>query len=134
MGAKLAEQFQTVVPTTATRCLENVRFRVVDAEQVCKLLKGLSTNKAQGMDKIPAKILKIAATELAFPLATIFNYSLMTGTIPGKWKCGKVTAIFVQVLYVNHNYTFGVELVLILMPLISTRRTLIPHGSVSTSS
>ncbi len=94
VGAKLAAKFQNTVPTTATHCREHFRFRVVEADQVSKLLKGLSVNKAQGLDNIPAKILKTAAPELAFPLATIFNYSLMTGTIPGEWKCGKVTPIY----------------------------------------
>ena len=33
-----------------------------------------------------ARSLKVAAKELYFPLAAIFNVTLMTGTISGEWK------------------------------------------------
>ena len=61
---------------------------------MCKQLRGLKTSKAHGVDGIPARLLKVAARELALPIATIFNYSLSTGTIPAEWKQARVTPIF----------------------------------------
>ena len=39
------------------------------------LLSELSISKAHGTDGIMARSLKVAANELSFPLATIFNFS-----------------------------------------------------------
>ena len=58
------------------------KFQPAGAEAVCKQLRGLKTSKAHGVDGIPARLRKVAARELALPIATIFNYSLCTGTIP----------------------------------------------------
>ena len=41
-----------------------------------------------------ARSVKVAANELSFPLATIFNFSLLTGTIPNEWKQAVVTPVF----------------------------------------
>ncbi len=96
VGKKLAQKFdgQTRTPPIRTTCSNRFKFKPVSVNQICKLLSGLNTSKAHGVDGIVARSLKTAAKELAFPLATIFNYSLCTGTIPGEWKQAQVTPVF----------------------------------------
>ena len=94
VGATLAKKFQDVPRTISTRSENRFKFQPVSAEAVCKQLRGLKTSKAHGVDGIPARLLKVAARELALPIATIFNYSLSTGTIPAEWKQARVTPIF----------------------------------------
>ena len=94
VGATLAKKFQDVPRTISTRSENRFKFQPVSAEAVCKQLRGLKTYKAHGVDGIPARLLKVAARELALPIATIFNYSLSTGTIPAEWKQARVTPIF----------------------------------------
>jgi len=57
-------------------------------------LKSLDSNKAQGPDQIPARVLKELSRELAFPLTVLFNKSIATGIVPDEWKTAEVTAIF----------------------------------------
>jgi len=55
------------------------------------LLSGLSISKAHGTYNIIARSLKVVASDLSFPLATIFNNFLLTGTIPSEWGQAVVT-------------------------------------------
>jgi hypothetical protein len=99
IGANLAKKLKTshaneplpniVKPT----CITQFKFDPVDVLDVHKALCMLNIGKATGLDNIPARILKVAATELAHPLATIFNFSLLTGQIPDEWKSAKVSAL-----------------------------------------
>ena len=66
----------------------------VTVEAVKKKLKNLDINKAQGPDKVPAKVLKELSEELALPLTILYNKSLETGSLPSEWKTAEVTAIF----------------------------------------
>ena len=59
-------------------------------QKICKLNK----YKSQGPDKIPARIIKELAKELATPLVVLFNQSLRTSHIPDDWKKANVTPIF----------------------------------------
>ena len=66
----------------------------VTPEAVCKKLKNLNPNKAQGPDAIPSRVLKELHKELSLPLSTLFNKSITEGVIPKDWKEANVTAIF----------------------------------------
>ena len=94
VGATLENKFQDVPRTISTRSENRFNFQPVSAEAVCKQLRCLRTSKAHGADGIPARLLKVAARELALPIATIFNYSLSTGTIPVEWQQARMTPIF----------------------------------------
>ena len=61
---------------------------------VRKLLDGLKVHKAAGPDRIPARILKEAAAEIAPILTTIFNTALAQGQVPRDWKEAEVVPIF----------------------------------------
>ena len=66
----------------------------VTEEGVEKLLHKSNPHKASGPDMIPARLLKECSKDLAPLLATIFNKSLQTGTVPTDWKKANVSAIF----------------------------------------
>ena len=69
-------------------------FQQVDETFVRKQLKDLKTNKAIGLDKIGAKMLKDSAYVSAPVLTNLFNRSLRSSTFPNIWKSGKVSALF----------------------------------------
>ena len=53
----------------------------------------LKNGKAPGPDGITSTMLKHTATQVAFPLAMIFNISLKEGKIPDDWKWANVVPI-----------------------------------------
>ena len=58
--------------------------------KVKKQLINLDTSKATGPDDIPALVLKMAAPELAKPLARLFQLCFDSGYMPAQWKCANV--------------------------------------------
>ena len=71
--------------------LQDIR---ITSHAVEKKLKELDPGKAQGPDKVPARVLKELSKELALPLTHLFNKSIEDGTIPDDWKAAEVVAIF----------------------------------------
>ena len=61
---------------------------------VYKQLKDLKVNKATGLDKIPACLLKDSAIVIALSITHIVNLSLLTGVVPGEWKKAWVVPLF----------------------------------------
>ena len=74
--------------TTIKRIMSNVphvsmfSFSFVSVKEVQKLLKDVDSKKATGYDNIPPKILKIAADELAPPIANLINLSVTKSNFP----------------------------------------------------
>ena len=66
----------------------------ISVDSVASTLTGLKACKATGLDKIPAKILKLSANIIAPSLTFIFNLSLATGVDIDEWKHARVTPIF----------------------------------------
>ena len=58
----------------------------IPSQEVLQHLLALSSNKAVELDKIPFKLIKIAAPILAKSLTPIFNKSMTTGIFPNEWK------------------------------------------------
>ena len=69
-------------------------FQRINVQKVIKLLQTIDVGKATGLDKIPNRLLKIAADVVAPSLTGIFNQSLLTGIFPSDWKLAKVSPIF----------------------------------------
>ena len=53
-----------------------------------------SSHKAMGVDKISARMLKIAAPIIAPSVAKLMNFSLESAVFPQKCKTAKVTPLF----------------------------------------
>ena len=66
----------------------------VEENGVRKLLRNLNPRKASGPDKIPCRLLKELANELAPALTHLFNQSLRTGEVPSIWKHALVQPIY----------------------------------------
>ena len=56
-----------------------LKLSPISVDSVASTLRGLKACKATGLDKIPAKILKLSANIIAPSLTFIFNLSLATG-------------------------------------------------------
>ena len=57
-------------------------------------MRRLNVHKASGVDGIPARILKIYANELSWPLTYLFNLSFTLGEVPLIWKRANITPVF----------------------------------------
>ena len=66
----------------------------VNVNFVLNTLKSLKSNKAVGLDKLSARLLKDASDVIAPILTGLITKSFTVGVFPGVWKCGKVTALF----------------------------------------
>ena len=60
---------------------------------VLSFLKKIDEKKATGLDRIPSKSLKMAASIIAPSLTSIFSKSILTGIYPNDWKAAKVTPL-----------------------------------------
>ena len=73
-------------------------FRVsnIPVENVALTLKNLKVSKSTGLDKIPAKVLKIASSipVIAPSLTFIFNLSLSSGIFIDDWKNARVCPVY----------------------------------------
>ena len=66
------------------------KFQVISVTKVVSLLRSLNPCKSTGIDKIPAKIIRIAAPVIAESLTKIFNTAICSETVPFDWKVARV--------------------------------------------
>jgi hypothetical protein len=97
----LNEQFSSVFTHENTQLtpepesnVPSIQDIIIFEEGVTKLLQDLDPNKATGPDEIPARILKLAAEELAPALTHIFQHSLNSGELPDSWLTANITPLF----------------------------------------
>ena len=62
--------------------------------RVIDCLMNLSSNKASGIDKLSARLLKSAAPIIAPSIAKLINYSFSKSVFPRRWKTAKVFPLF----------------------------------------
>ena len=97
IGQSLAQEIPSseIDPLAYVNPVDGVfSFQRINVQKVIKLLKAIDVSKATGLDKIPNRLLKIAADVVAPSLTGIFNQSLVTGIFPSDWKMAKVSPIF----------------------------------------
>ena len=70
---------------------------------VINLLRNIDETKATGLDMIPSKLLKMAASIVAPSLTAIFTKSIITGIYPTEWKMARVTPVFKKGVKSNLN-------------------------------
>ena len=68
-------------------------FESITTSKVYYLLRGLSSAKAIGIDKISSKILKLAAPAISSSLTYIFNQAITLCTFPDEWKMARVSPL-----------------------------------------
>ena len=69
------------------------QLRLVTPIEVLGLLKNLSANKATGLDKIPCRLVKMAAPFVNDSLSSMFNASIISSIFPSDWKLAKIIPI-----------------------------------------
>ena len=79
---------------TLSVVLKRFHSRIPTVGEVRNLLRKLDVRKATGLDKIPCKLLKVAAEIVAPSLTKIYQPSIITGIFPSEWKLEGVTSIF----------------------------------------
>ncbi len=73
-----------------TKTTSSFKFQTVSETKVYNLLSCLNPCKSTGIDKIPAKIICIAAPIIANSLTRIFNTAIYSETVPSEWKLARV--------------------------------------------
>ena len=68
---------------------QELRSLILAPAEIEVILKSLPISKAAGPDGISNRILR----ELSYPLCSLFNKSLQTGTFPNSWKLSNVCPI-----------------------------------------
>jgi hypothetical protein len=69
-------------------------LKTPSVDTVYKLLTKIDETKSVGLDKIPSKLLKIAADVVAPSLTAIFTASINTGIFPHEWKESRVSPVY----------------------------------------
>jgi hypothetical protein len=88
------EEDLTHTPDLGDSPLPTMASFTITTPGVQKLLAELDPNKACGPDELRPKILKELASPLAPILASIFNKSINSGSVPNDWKLANITPIF----------------------------------------
>ena len=78
-----------LIPTNKT-----FRLEIPTIDTVHRLLKTTGEKKSSGLDKIPNKLLKIAADVIAPFLTEIYAKSIYTGIFPNEWKEARVSPVY----------------------------------------
>ena len=95
VGKVLAKPFRNIpiIPITSTPPCE-FHLNSVTVDFVQNALRSLKTNKAVGLDKLSARLLKDGSDVIAPVLTELINKSIADGEFPKVWKSAKVSALF----------------------------------------
>ena len=63
-------------------------------KDIIGIINSTSSHKAMGVDKISARMLKIAAPVIVPFVTKLINYSINRAVFPRTWKTAKVTPLF----------------------------------------
>ena len=74
--------------------LSQLQLTELEESFVLQQLASLKANKAIGLDKISARLLKSSANTITPSITKLLNLSIRTGKFPKLWKCSKITAFF----------------------------------------
>ena len=81
---------ETVVDLPET----SFELKVLDESTVLQQFLSLKANKAIGLDKISARLLKCPAHSTCPSITKLLNMSIRPSTFSGVWKCSKASALF----------------------------------------
>ena len=67
---------------------------VITADKVCTVLQDLNCDSAMGPDYVQPQVLNACASQIAVPLSTIFNMTLVVGLLPDVWLQSVIIPLF----------------------------------------
>lgn len=70
------------------------KFRFTTSSEIDEIFHSISNSSAPGISGIPTKILKFSTPKLKTALAYLFNYSILTSSVPIEWKTAVVTPLY----------------------------------------
>jgi len=85
------KKYESAVQTDDENLCE---LHCVSSKVVSKILHSLKVNKAAGLDKIPARLVRDAEAELAPSITYLNNKSITDATVPALWKVARVTPLY----------------------------------------
>ena len=96
IGKKLSKVFQHCTSICSTVNNAHLQFLLVpiDEEFVSHTIAKLQPNKAVGLDKLSARLLKDGSRVISPVLTSLINKSIKDGVFPKLWKSAKVSALF----------------------------------------
>jgi hypothetical protein len=69
-------------------------FAFANAKKISRIIKGLKSTGAVGLDGIPVNVLKLGREALAGPISHLVNRSLASGVVPRGFKMARVAPVF----------------------------------------
>ena len=97
----MLEEFSSVFTQENTESIpwlgpakENIGKINITVKGVTKILKSLKSHRASGPDRIPNRVLKEIAEEIAPAITALFTQSLEEGVIPEDWSNALITPVF----------------------------------------
>ena len=97
LAEKFSQSFNYVNPAklnVAEPATVTFELRTVSHSFVLQQICALKCNKAIGLDRISARLLKCASRTITLSFTKLLNLSIATNEFPNIWKCAKVTALF----------------------------------------
>ena len=101
IGSKISSRFWTVTSDAWLKYepenqseQSTLDLQPVNHEIVRTILNSLKVNKAAGLDKISARMIKDAEYELAPSITYLVNKSIMDGIVPALWKIARITPVY----------------------------------------
>ena len=102
IGNKVASKLPTVARDAWKKYKSNPRadtgnlldLQSVDSKAVREILHSVRVNKAAGLDKIPARLIRDAEIELAPSITYFINKSIKDGSVPALWKVARVAPLY----------------------------------------
>lgn len=95
IGSKLASKIKNRTTNATNKVNPHTFFlKAVDESEISELLKELDAKKATGPDKLPPRILKLAADLLTPVIARLINLCFENSIYPDRLKQANVTPIF----------------------------------------
>ena len=79
---------------TSVRQYPPFNFLEISEEFVLPQWRSLKSGKAEGLDRIPTRLLKHSADIVVKPVTFIINTSLRTAKVPCDWKSARVIPLF----------------------------------------
>jgi hypothetical protein len=67
--------------------------QTVECKQVHDIINSMPTNKSNGIDKIPMRVIKDSLPAILPTITSIFNASLTSAVFPSGWKMAEITPI-----------------------------------------
>ena len=95
IGRRLADKIRTTWSNrnlVLKQPLSQLQLTELEESFVLQQLTTLKANKAIGLDKISARLLKSSANTITPSVTKLLNLSIRTGKFPKLWKCSKITA------------------------------------------